>query len=288
MTGLERGYRRLLRAYPAWYRRERGEEMLDTLLAAAPHGRTWPSLRDSGALILGGLRVRAGQNRRLTTRANLRLAALFGVALWLTGQAADNLALAGLGWLHGIQPTQHFAFVALRALLILAAVGAACFAPRPVVAAVSLIAIGAIVLIAVNTYAYLWWMFGEPVMLAVLALLAGGKERMPRHWLWLLGVELAVQTLIWFMIQPLFSLFVAMNDLPWVVLAAVVLWAVVDARPAIAVGVCAAMQVPFVIGGYGIQFGFDTQFGAGHEFFWPLACVLALVMTLRVRRQAAL
>ena len=292
MTGPERGYRRLLHAYPAWYRRERGEEMLDTLLTAAPHGRTWPSLRDSGALILGGLRVRAGQNRRLTTAANLRLAVLFGVALWLTGQAADNLALAGLGWLHGIQPAQYFAFAAVRALVILAAVGAACFAPRPVVAAVCLIAIAVIVLIAVHTYAYLWWLLGEPVLLAVLTLLARGKERMPRYWLWLLGVELAVQTLIWFMIQPQFFLSGALSDLPWVVLAAVVLWAVVDARPAIAVGVCAAMQIIPVVtgGGYGIQFGFGfgTQFGGGHGFLWPLACVLALVMTLRLRRQAVL
>ena len=34
MTGPERGYRWLLWAYPVWYRRERGEEMLDTLLGA--------------------------------------------------------------------------------------------------------------------------------------------------------------------------------------------------------------------------------------------------------------
>ena len=32
MTGVERAYRWLLYAYPAWYRRERGDEMLDTLL----------------------------------------------------------------------------------------------------------------------------------------------------------------------------------------------------------------------------------------------------------------
>ena len=32
MTALERRWRWLLRAYPAWYRRERGDEMLGTLM----------------------------------------------------------------------------------------------------------------------------------------------------------------------------------------------------------------------------------------------------------------
>jgi hypothetical protein len=284
VSGPERSYRGLLRVYPAWYRRERGEEMLDTLLAAAPHGRTWPSLRDSGALVLGGLRVRAGQNRRLATAANLRLAVLFGVALWLTGQASDSLAGAGLAWLHGM-PGQYFGYIAVRALVMLAAVGAAWFAPRPAAAAVSLIAVAAIWLIAVAADPYSWWPLGATVMLAALALLALGKERMPRYWLWLLGAEFAVQSLIWFMIQPLFFLFGAMNDLPWVILAAVVAWAVVDARPAIAAGVCAALGqvIPLVTGG-----GYDITFGGGHVFFWPLACMLALVMTLRLRRQAML
>ena len=58
MTGLERRCRWLLRAYPGWYRRKRGEEMLDTLLEASPPGRKWPSVRDARALVIGGLRVR--------------------------------------------------------------------------------------------------------------------------------------------------------------------------------------------------------------------------------------
>ena len=58
MTGLERRCRWLLRAYPAWYRRDRGGEMLGTLLAASPPGARWPSFRDARALVTGGLRVR--------------------------------------------------------------------------------------------------------------------------------------------------------------------------------------------------------------------------------------
>jgi hypothetical protein len=58
VSSLERRCRRLLYAYPAWYRRGRGEEMLDTLLEASPPGRRWPSFRDTRALVIGGLRVR--------------------------------------------------------------------------------------------------------------------------------------------------------------------------------------------------------------------------------------
>jgi hypothetical protein len=58
MSALERRCRRLLRAYPAWYRRERSGEMLDTLLEASPPGRRWPSFLDTRTLVIGGLRVR--------------------------------------------------------------------------------------------------------------------------------------------------------------------------------------------------------------------------------------
>jgi hypothetical protein len=58
VTPLERRCRWLLHAYPAWYRRERAGEMLDTLMEASPPGQRWPSFRDGRALIIGGLRVR--------------------------------------------------------------------------------------------------------------------------------------------------------------------------------------------------------------------------------------
>ncbi len=58
MTPLERHCGWLLRAYPAWYRRQRAGEMLGTLLEASPPGRKWPSVRDTRALAIGGLRVR--------------------------------------------------------------------------------------------------------------------------------------------------------------------------------------------------------------------------------------
>jgi hypothetical protein len=58
VTLLERRCRWLLRAYPAWYRHDRAEEMLGTMLEASGPGQSWPSLRDARALVTGGLRVR--------------------------------------------------------------------------------------------------------------------------------------------------------------------------------------------------------------------------------------
>jgi len=61
--GLERRYRTLLRAYPAGYRAERGDEIVGTLLDGAADGRRRPGLREAASLILGGLRTRLGTNR---------------------------------------------------------------------------------------------------------------------------------------------------------------------------------------------------------------------------------
>jgi hypothetical protein len=58
VTPLERHCRWVLRAYPAWYRRDRAAEMVGTLLEASRPGRQWPSFRDARALVIGGLRVR--------------------------------------------------------------------------------------------------------------------------------------------------------------------------------------------------------------------------------------
>ncbi|MDI6098420.1 hypothetical protein QLQ12_07370 [Actinoplanes sp. NEAU-A12] len=56
---LERRYRTLLRSYPAGYRRERADELLEILIGEAAH-RRWPQPRQAAALVRGGLRVRAG------------------------------------------------------------------------------------------------------------------------------------------------------------------------------------------------------------------------------------
>ena len=284
MTGSERGYWWLLHAYPAWYRRARGDEMLDTLLAAAPDDQAWPSLRDAWALILGGLRVRAGLSRRLTTGAGLRQAVSLGIMLWLAGQAGSIMSSPVAAWLGWIPVSYGWAgHGAFWGLLVLAVAVAAWFAPRPVAATVAMAAAFGF---QVRNDS-LWSLLGAPAILTALALLVAGGERMPRSWLWLLGMEFAGKTLMMlsgWVHEPLYFLSGALNDLSWIVLAAVVLWAVVDARPAIALGVSAALgrAIPFVTSWYNSEFG--------HVYFWPLAwgAALALVMTLRLRRQAVL
>ncbi|MBQ1060927.1 hypothetical protein ACGFJ4_03485 [Micromonospora chalcea] len=58
MRDLERAYRRLLWAYPGFYRRERGPEILTTLLDAAEPGQVRPSRGEAAHLLVNGLRYR--------------------------------------------------------------------------------------------------------------------------------------------------------------------------------------------------------------------------------------
>lgn len=91
---LERRYARLLRLYPAAYRRSRGSELLETLLeVAADQGRSRPSARETGALILGALRAHAGDGGRRSARQSwltaFRVAALMLIVYALTDAIAQ-------------------------------------------------------------------------------------------------------------------------------------------------------------------------------------------------------
>jgi hypothetical protein len=55
---LQLAYARLLRCYPRWYRRERGAEILTTLIDAAQPGQRRPTRADVVDLLLGALRCR--------------------------------------------------------------------------------------------------------------------------------------------------------------------------------------------------------------------------------------
>ena len=66
-AGLERGYRRLLAAYPRSFRREQEEEMLAVLMAGAPQGQRRPGLAEAVDVIVSGFRLRlrrAGSGNR--------------------------------------------------------------------------------------------------------------------------------------------------------------------------------------------------------------------------------
>lgn len=88
---LERRYRLLLRAYPAAYRRERADELIDTLIGDEPTARRWPGIRQSAALIRGGLRVHGGSTAPRPT----------AVLLW-QGIHLGAMAVLALGALIGL------------------------------------------------------------------------------------------------------------------------------------------------------------------------------------------
>ncbi|MEU7934965.1 hypothetical protein [Micromonospora echinofusca] len=76
MSELERRYHRLLRAYPAEYRRARGAEIVGTYLDLAGPGRRWPSPADAADLVRGGLRQRLRAAGAADLVPGVRLAAV--------------------------------------------------------------------------------------------------------------------------------------------------------------------------------------------------------------------
>jgi hypothetical protein len=256
MTTLERHCQLLLRVYPAEYRDVRGEEIIGTLLEATPPGRSWPRRRDIRGLIFGGLRARAALNRQRTTAANLRQAALAGVAAYLAYSAAS---LASFDVRGGVVTWR----VMLTSALTFAAVGLALVTgSRIAVLATALPA-------AAVYYAGLWTAGGGehttgvlPVavsrlaLLAALVSLAGGGKRLSRGLLLLVGL---------FAVLPVVSRIgvpftgAAFGVLLLLAVAASVVWAVIDARPAIALVVLfLALFLPPAIGdmlqGFGVVF----------------------------------
>jgi hypothetical protein len=70
---LGRRYRRLLWAYPGWYRRERGQEILTTLLDAARPGQRRPAGGEVLGVVVQGLRCRLRPPRGLGYRVVVEL-----------------------------------------------------------------------------------------------------------------------------------------------------------------------------------------------------------------------
>ena len=118
MSALERHCGWLLHAYPAWYRRDRAGEMLDTLLTASPSGRSWPSVRDARALVTGGLRVR-GWAWLLSMPWVVAAAVLTGYGTYNTTKPLDVPDLGIPGWSTdpvAVQITVALAIIAFLAL----------------------------------------------------------------------------------------------------------------------------------------------------------------------------
>jgi hypothetical protein len=96
-TSLERRYRRWLFAYPRAYRRERGPEILATLLDVADATRSRPPAREVAHLLRHGLSLRVAEfGRRAVVVAAIAavLGTLSGIALgsWLAWRSVDPMA----------------------------------------------------------------------------------------------------------------------------------------------------------------------------------------------------
>lgn len=232
MSTLERHCQLLLRVYPAVYREVRGEEIIGTLLEATPPERSWPRPRDIRGLIFGGLRARAAFNRQFTTAANLRLAVLAGVAAYLAYGAAAFVSLDVLAEVSAdghIRPAPFGWPTLLAAALTLLTVGLALLTSRR-----ALVLAAALPAAAVVCYAGLWSPGAGATafnlaLLAALVALVGGSKRPSRRWFVLVGL-LAVLPALPDTIGP-----ASFGALLLAVSAVSIVWAVIDARPAIAV-----------------------------------------------------
>lgn len=89
---LELAYRRLLLAYPAAYRQDRGEEIVSTLLAAAPSGRRRPTIAETFNLLYHGMRTRARTTHRAMARPDAADARALAALVSLTVAAAVAVA----------------------------------------------------------------------------------------------------------------------------------------------------------------------------------------------------
>lgn len=231
MTPLERRYGRLLLAYPAPYRAARGDEILGTLMEAARPGQTRPTLRERRALLLGGLRVRFGADRRLPTATNWRLAAMFGLAILFAGSASTDVTVtqAGTGTTLGLLRFNVDWLQTGGALAGVAVAVTAWFARRTVVVVSAL----AVAVLTVALGGVTPGRIAHAVALGGFAALASDRERMPRTWLWSFGL-LAVWE---------FGTSVpggpGTGALPimWIMIGAALLWVAVDGRPAVAIAV---------------------------------------------------
>ena len=287
MTKLERRCRVLLVAYPAAYRRDRGEEIIATLLEATPEGRKRPLIRDILALVVGGLKARAAQHRRLSTAANLRLAMLLGVAIYL--------GLAAAGYLDdfvytGIRPLAAPLFgpsgwpALLAGLLLLAAVLAAWLGRRAAIMATALAAGAAVIYVGLSEAAVgfsLGRFLCQLLCVAALIRLAGRPERPARAWLWLVGVIVAAPILPGFIQRFIYWPYLGAGLVLCVLIGAVA-WIGIDARPAVALATYLMLfAVPVMLE--------NLATGASNWFDNPSALVAAVIAALaiwRLRRQS--
>jgi hypothetical protein len=249
---LERRARALLRAYPAEYRRGRAEEIIGTLLEAAPPGRSFPPAREAWSLIAGGRHARATRNRGPGIRANARLALLLGLSTCLSAYVSFTLGPA-LAWhVRGFLPGGAVPWPAGAALALSLALALAPWLGSRAAATALAVAAGAVA-------AYVAPSAGPGfrtqlplllIVMAAIAALSGGPVPAPRSWL-LLPCAFPLVLAVGGLLSPqredhrLEALLALGTGL---LLAAIVAcWLVTDARPAF--GFCFVRLLTSLLGG---------------------------------------
>ena len=99
---LERRYRRLLKCFPARYRREHEQEILSVLMAGATDGQRRPGLADSADLVLSAIFMRwrelTRQPRWKWERRHPRLIVRVRVAIGIWLLVLGAILLSGGYW----------------------------------------------------------------------------------------------------------------------------------------------------------------------------------------------
>lgn len=238
---LQARYERLLRWYPAAYRQERGAEMLGVLMDGAAEGSRRPPLRERWALVLGGLRMRTGAagywRAWQSWRAALRTAALILLVLNIAKAVStlanypdatvlpSTIAQIVVGTLAVVAVLrQHFA---------LAVAGAAVLIPLFSVGVFD----GQVFFIPYSgPRLYSPWL----VIAFLLPLVGRDRVRVPRS-LHVLSALALIPAALW--VMPVTSN--ASRASWWFLLGAAVLWAVVDERPALTLGLVLLYNVAY-------------------------------------------
>jgi hypothetical protein len=241
---LERRYRRLLSAYPRAYRAERGDELLETLMELRRPGQRWPAAREVVALLLAGVRARAGADE-LRSPADVwlggaRVALL--LVVWLQLLSAVHAGAAGVLTMAVVAGQVLLATAAVVAILrghYRSGLALALLAPLPpLVEALT----GEWTLTAALVGAALWWL---PVL--VLAAPVLRHRRAPAGpWRWQLLIPGFV--IVALRIPPMLGLHRTALVLLAVGLAAGLAWALLlDPRPAIGLALALATTMPQLV-----------------------------------------
>jgi hypothetical protein len=270
---LRRRYRRLLAVYPSDWRAANETVVLETLLEAAGPTRRWPPLRETLALLAGGvgawlrrLRPDAGDRGRRWLDG-LQLGAML-LALWSLAAALGQLvSWVGHGFrdVSGNLPAYDGSAAASGSMVaVLAAVTfVSLLRGRVRVALVAVVVwLLAAVLLAIISYPEGTTVDGLAVgpamavgltaggalpLLAVLAVLVWRRGARPRSWAWLLVAAALAIAFAW---APVLLAVVVMMSLVGLVAALVVAVVTGEVRPAVALAV---VGLPWILGtGLGI------------------------------------